>query len=165
MRNELHFQAEIGILSQVAEGYMQLGDAANMSGDQLKQFIGVVKGSPAALQELAGAIQSLSDETLGWVEQVKGDKEEVETVFGEWDLGTAFPEEIRKIMSSGQEEFIKARAQIERVAETFGPAIASAFEMAGQHLRTFQHSRNSDLRQRQRLRQALMVLFRPLSKE
>ena len=124
------FQAEIGILSAVAEGYMQLGDAANMSVDQLKQFIGVVRGSPAALQELASAIQGLADETLGWVEQVKGEKEEVEKVFGEWEMSDAFPQEIRRIMSDGQKEFITARAQIERVVETFGPAIASAFEMS-----------------------------------
>ena len=130
MRKRSAFQAEIGILSQVAESYMQLGDAANMSVDQLKQFIGVVKGSPAALQELAGAIQGLADETLGWVEQVKGEKEEIEKVFGDWKMSDAFPKEIRRIMSEGQKEFITARAQIERVAETFGPAIASAFEMS-----------------------------------
>lgn len=124
------FKSEITILGEAADSYLEVGNSASWSMEQIKQFLGVVEQSPEALTALGEAIQGLSDETLGWVEQVKGDKEEVEKVFQDWDLTTKFPEEIRGIMTEGQMEFIKGRAQIERVADTFGPAIASAFEHA-----------------------------------
>jgi hypothetical protein len=127
------FATTTAMLQPLVEGHMDFGDSLGWTHDQMKQFIGVVEGAPGALQELASQINSLSNETIGWVEQIKGDKQEVEKVFGKWKLSDAFPEEIRNIMSKAQQEFIAGKAQVTRVADTFGPAIASAFEFAARN--------------------------------
>jgi hypothetical protein len=127
------FAATSAILGSVTDAHLQFGDSLGWTHDQMRQFIGVVSGAPGALQELASQINSLSNETIGWVEQIKGDKQEVEKVFGEWKLSDAFPEEIRNIMSKAQQEFIAGKAQVTRVADTFGPAIANAFEFAARN--------------------------------
>ena len=123
------FTMTMGALRGLADGHMALGDSLGWSQSQLEQFIGVVNNSPSAIIELGNAINELSNSTMGWVEQVKGDKQTVEDVFSDWKLTDAFPSEIRRIMSQGQQEFIAGKAQVTKVADEFMPAIANAFEM------------------------------------